>query len=127
MVFKSSKDTTVCIGHITNINLFQIDCIQYQESINLLMEGSAQEKMATNKKHFELFNTTAEFAKYDIQLWLGKPNVWYKGKKIETDTLRVYARLKYSNLALDSIQDILGLIATKSVEQNAYLCNYADF
>eukprot|EP00957_Ditylum_brightwellii_P097871 7453927-Ditylum_brightwellii.AAC.1 len=49
-IFKSSKDTTVCIRHITNINPFQINCTQYQESINLLMEGSAQEKVVTNKK-----------------------------------------------------------------------------
>eukprot|EP00957_Ditylum_brightwellii_P129065 9845183-Ditylum_brightwellii.AAC.1 len=97
-IFKSSKDTAVCIGHTMNINPFWIDCTQSQESMNLLMEGSAQEKVATNKK----------------------------GKKIETNALGVYARLNYSNLALDLIQDIAGSIATKSVEQNAYLVNYAD-
>eukprot|EP00957_Ditylum_brightwellii_P074078 5628886-Ditylum_brightwellii.AAC.1 len=52
-IFKSSKDMAVCIGHITNMNPFQIDCTQYQESINLLMERSAQEKVAANKKYFE--------------------------------------------------------------------------
>eukprot|EP00957_Ditylum_brightwellii_P165552 12603492-Ditylum_brightwellii.AAC.1 len=74
MIFKSSKDTTVCIGHIMNINPFRIDCTQYQESINLLMEGSAQEKVVANKKYFEWFDMTADFAKYYIQRWLGKPN-----------------------------------------------------
>eukprot|EP00957_Ditylum_brightwellii_P108886 8306677-Ditylum_brightwellii.AAC.1 len=64
------------------------------------MEGSVQEKVAANKKYFEQFTTMADFAKYDIQLQLGKPNAWYKGKKIET-----YA---------------LG-------EQITYLVHYADF
>eukprot|EP00957_Ditylum_brightwellii_P164506 12524473-Ditylum_brightwellii.AAC.1 len=91
MIFKSSKDTTVCIRHITNINPFRIDCTHYQESINLLMEGFAQEKVAANKNYFEWFNTIADFAKYDIQLQLGKLNVWYKG-------------------------DIASLFATKSME-----------
>eukprot|EP00957_Ditylum_brightwellii_P104538 7965382-Ditylum_brightwellii.AAC.1 len=117
------------------------------------MEGTVQEKVAPNKKYFEQFNTTADFAKYDIQLCVGNPNAWYKGKKIETNALGVYARLNYSYLALDLIQDIAGLIGTKSVvkfvlvslkfdkmikdnmekyknllwEQNAYLVSYADF
>eukprot|EP00957_Ditylum_brightwellii_P034997 2652799-Ditylum_brightwellii.AAC.1 len=65
-IFKSSKDTTVCIGHITNVNLFWVNCTQYQESINLLMEGSAQEKVAANKKYFDWFNTMTDFEKYDI-------------------------------------------------------------
>eukprot|EP00957_Ditylum_brightwellii_P136152 10383621-Ditylum_brightwellii.AAC.1 len=79
------------------------------------MEGPAQEKAAANKKYFEQFNMTADFAKYDTQLCVGKPNAWYKGKTIETDALGVYARLNYSNLAFDLIQDIAGLIATKSM------------
>eukprot|EP00957_Ditylum_brightwellii_P099016 7542777-Ditylum_brightwellii.AAC.2 len=49
-IFKSSKDTTVCIGHIMNINPFWINCTQYQESVNLLIEGSMQEEVAANKK-----------------------------------------------------------------------------
>eukprot|EP00957_Ditylum_brightwellii_P007756 586869-Ditylum_brightwellii.AAC.1 len=91
MVFKSSKDTMVCIGHLADINLFQIDCMQYQEHINLLMEGAAQEKVANDKKYFELFNMTEEHAKYDIQLHLGKPSMRFQGKKIKTDALSLYA------------------------------------
>eukprot|EP00957_Ditylum_brightwellii_P013512 1019182-Ditylum_brightwellii.AAC.1 len=117
------------------------------------MEGSVQEKVAANKKYFERFNMTTDFAKYDIQLCVGKRSSWYKGKKFETDALGVYAKLNYSNLALNLIQDIASVIATKSMvkfvsisskfnkmikdnmekyknlmrEQNAYLVNYADF
>eukprot|EP00957_Ditylum_brightwellii_P186251 14179014-Ditylum_brightwellii.AAC.1 len=82
-VFKNSKDTTVCIGHIRHINPFWIDCTQYQESINLLMEGSVQEKAAANKKNFEQFNMMTDFAKYIIQLCVGKLNAWYKEKKLK--------------------------------------------
>eukprot|EP00957_Ditylum_brightwellii_P020676 1559231-Ditylum_brightwellii.AAC.1 len=73
------------------------------------MEGSAQETVMANKRYFDQFNLTADFAKYDIQLRLGKPNAWYKGKKTEINALGVYARLNYSNLALNLIQDIAEL------------------
>eukprot|EP00957_Ditylum_brightwellii_P142459 10853322-Ditylum_brightwellii.AAC.2 len=79
------------------------------------MERSVQEKAAANKKYFEWFNTTSDFIKYDIQLCVGKLNAWCKGKKIETNALGVYARLNYSNLALNLIQDITSLIVTKSM------------
>eukprot|EP00957_Ditylum_brightwellii_P165030 12564442-Ditylum_brightwellii.AAC.1 len=69
-IFKSSKDTNVCIGNLTNLNPFQINQTQYQESINLLMEGAAQEKVALNAKYLKTFNMTAEIAKYDVQLRL---------------------------------------------------------
>eukprot|EP00957_Ditylum_brightwellii_P184507 14053379-Ditylum_brightwellii.AAC.1 len=38
-IFKSSKDTIVQIGHLTNLNLFCVDRNQYQETINELMEA----------------------------------------------------------------------------------------
>eukprot|EP00957_Ditylum_brightwellii_P053526 4056173-Ditylum_brightwellii.AAC.1 len=36
-IFKSSKDTTVCIGHLKNINPFRISRPQYREHINVLI------------------------------------------------------------------------------------------
>eukprot|EP00957_Ditylum_brightwellii_P180176 13724445-Ditylum_brightwellii.AAC.1 len=36
-IFKSSKDTIINIGHLTNLNPFYIDQNQYQDSINELM------------------------------------------------------------------------------------------
>eukprot|EP00957_Ditylum_brightwellii_P040677 3078804-Ditylum_brightwellii.AAC.1 len=117
------------------------------------MEGAAQEKVSSNTKYFGTFNTIAEIAKYDVQLHLNQPNVWYKGRKVETDALGVYAQLSYSMLALNLIQDIASIIGIKREvkfipsslkydkmikgnmekykdllrEQNAYLVNYIDF
>ena len=79
------------------------------------MELTAQEKVEKDKKYYELFNITAEHAKFDIQLCLGKPHVCHKGKKIKTDVLSVYARLNFANLALDLPKDISSIIATKSI------------
>eukprot|EP00957_Ditylum_brightwellii_P043665 3310089-Ditylum_brightwellii.AAC.1 len=78
------------------------------------MEGAVQEKVSSNVKYFEMVNMTAEIAKYDFQLRLNPPNIWYKGNKVETDALGVYACLSYSTLALDLIQDIASIIGTKS-------------
>eukprot|EP00957_Ditylum_brightwellii_P020456 1542040-Ditylum_brightwellii.AAC.1 len=49
MIFKTSKDTTVCIGHIKNMNPFWIDCTQYQESIYLDGRISARESSSQQK------------------------------------------------------------------------------
>eukprot|EP00957_Ditylum_brightwellii_P076160 5789383-Ditylum_brightwellii.AAC.1 len=78
------------------------------------MEGAAQEKVSLNANYFETFNTAAEIAKRDFQLCLNQPNIWYKGNKVETDVLGIYARLSYSTLALGLIQDIASIIGTKS-------------
>eukprot|EP00957_Ditylum_brightwellii_P162702 12389800-Ditylum_brightwellii.AAC.1 len=67
-IFKSSKDTAVYVGHLTNINPFRISWAQYQEHINLLMEATEQEKVEKDANYYELFNTNAEHAKFEIQL-----------------------------------------------------------
>eukprot|EP00957_Ditylum_brightwellii_P164817 12548410-Ditylum_brightwellii.AAC.1 len=75
------------------------------------MDGAAKEKVTANVTYFDLFNMTADHAKYDIQLRLNRPNLWYKGKKVKTDALGDNTE-KYKDLLR---------------EQNAYLVNYADF
>eukprot|EP00957_Ditylum_brightwellii_P170962 13013153-Ditylum_brightwellii.AAC.1 len=93
-----------------------------------------------------------EHAKYNIQLHLGNLSMKFQGKKIETNALSMYTQLNFANLALDLIQDIAKLIATKSMvkfvptslkynkmikdntehyenllrEQNTYLVHYTD-
>eukprot|EP00957_Ditylum_brightwellii_P204739 15340646-Ditylum_brightwellii.AAC.1 len=78
IIFKSLKDTMVCIGHLTNINPFQISRMQYQEHINLLMEVTVQEKVGKDAIYCKLFNMTVEHAKFDIQLQLRELNTCYK-------------------------------------------------
>eukprot|EP00957_Ditylum_brightwellii_P206888 15350427-Ditylum_brightwellii.AAC.1 len=78
------------------------------------MEEAVQEKVSSDAKYFDTFNMTAEIAKYDVQLHLNQPIIWYKGNKVETDVLGVYAHLSYSTLALNLIQDIASTIGTKS-------------
>eukprot|EP00957_Ditylum_brightwellii_P046483 3527636-Ditylum_brightwellii.AAC.1 len=152
-IFKSSKDMTVCIWTSNSINPFRISRSQYQEHIKVLMEARAQEKVEKGKIYYELFNMISDHAKFDIQLCLGKPNVCHESKKIEMDTLSVYARLNFANLELDLLQDISSIITTKNIvkfiptslkyeqmikdntghyktllrQQNVYLVNYADF
>eukprot|EP00957_Ditylum_brightwellii_P112513 8577532-Ditylum_brightwellii.AAC.1 len=92
-IFKSLKDTAVCIGHLANISPFWISRTQYQEHINLLLEATVQEKVEKDAKYYKLFNTAVGHAKFDIQLYLGKQNVCYEGKQIKTDALSVYVRL----------------------------------
>eukprot|EP00957_Ditylum_brightwellii_P018407 1385258-Ditylum_brightwellii.AAC.1 len=79
------------------------------------MEVTAQEKAEKDKTYYKLFNTTADHAKFDIQLCLGKPNVHHKGKRIETDVLSVYARLNFMNLMLALLQDVSSIIMAKSI------------
>eukprot|EP00957_Ditylum_brightwellii_P048332 3668086-Ditylum_brightwellii.AAC.1 len=153
MIFKSSKDAIVQISHLTNLNPFQTDCIQYQEMINGLIEAVAINYVKKDPKFFELYNTTKDHVKFDIQLRPGHPAVRQNNKKIETDAFAVYVRHQFSNLSLALLQEIAPLISSKYEakfvlislkfntmikdnvmhyanlikEENAYLGNYADF
>eukprot|EP00957_Ditylum_brightwellii_P179853 13701054-Ditylum_brightwellii.AAC.1 len=152
-IFKSSKDTIVQIGHLTNLNPFWIDHNQYQETINVLMEVVAIECIGKDQHFFELYNTTKDHAKYKIQLHPGHPVVHQNNKKIKTDAVAVYARHHFLNLSLKLIQEISPLISSKTKakfvpislkfdmmikdnvthyanlikEQNTYLGNYVNF
>eukprot|EP00957_Ditylum_brightwellii_P056656 4294114-Ditylum_brightwellii.AAC.1 len=54
MIFKSSKDTIVNIGHLMNLNPFYIDKNQYKDSINKLMEAVSIKKEQKDQKFFKL-------------------------------------------------------------------------
>eukprot|EP00957_Ditylum_brightwellii_P064474 4893032-Ditylum_brightwellii.AAC.1 len=69
--FKSSKENVVCIGHLTNINPQRIDCIQYQDQINELLDAIADEKHAKDPTFYEMHQMTSEFAKYHVHLRTG--------------------------------------------------------
>eukprot|EP00957_Ditylum_brightwellii_P133679 10192002-Ditylum_brightwellii.AAC.1 len=117
------------------------------------MEVVVIERVEKDPKFFELYNTTKDHAKFEIQLCPCCPGVCQNNKKIETDAIAVYARHQFSNLSLELLQEIASLISTKSEaefvlislefdtmikdnvmhyanlikEQNTHLGNYADF
>eukprot|EP00957_Ditylum_brightwellii_P130712 9971634-Ditylum_brightwellii.AAC.1 len=64
MIFKSSKDNVVCIGHLTNINLQRIDRTQYQDQINELLDAITDEKHKKDPTFYKMHQTTSKFARY---------------------------------------------------------------
>eukprot|EP00957_Ditylum_brightwellii_P032532 2465012-Ditylum_brightwellii.AAC.1 len=42
MILCCSKETLTCIGYLTSINSFRVDRLGYQDSINGLLEGTAE-------------------------------------------------------------------------------------
>eukprot|EP00957_Ditylum_brightwellii_P192679 14671306-Ditylum_brightwellii.AAC.1 len=77
------------------------------------MEAVAIKRGEKDPKFFELYNTTKDHAKFEIQLCPGCPAVRKNSKKIETDAIAVYARHQFSNLSLKLLQEIASLISTK--------------
>eukprot|EP00957_Ditylum_brightwellii_P009247 699710-Ditylum_brightwellii.AAC.1 len=99
------------------------------------MEGVAQEKVPSNTTYFKMFNTTAEIAKYDVQLSLNGPNIWYEGNKVETDVLGdiasiigtksevkfIPSSLKYDNMIKDNTEKYKDLLRDQSGLMEAML------
>eukprot|EP00957_Ditylum_brightwellii_P028583 2159937-Ditylum_brightwellii.AAC.1 len=153
MIFKSSKDNAVCTGHLTHLNLICIDCAQYQDDINELMEALAYKKEQKDAKFYKKHNTIKEFAKFQIHLRTGKAYVKENNHCYETDAIGIYVCQQFATLSLELLHKTAMMIATKSKikfvplelkfdymiknnvehyktlvrEQNAYLTNCADF
>ena len=66
-IFSSTKEMVQCLGCLTKINLFCIDCIGCQELVNKLMVGAAKEKVQQDI-NYEKYNTTTKLAKFDVQV-----------------------------------------------------------
>eukprot|EP00957_Ditylum_brightwellii_P094145 7167858-Ditylum_brightwellii.AAC.1 len=62
-MFRSTKESIQCLGHLTNMNPLHDDCAAYQELINGMLAGIAKKKLEENKLFHALYNTTAELAK----------------------------------------------------------------
>eukprot|EP00957_Ditylum_brightwellii_P079805 6069339-Ditylum_brightwellii.AAC.1 len=112
--FKSSKDNAVCIGHLTHLNPIRIDCAQYQDDINELMEALADEKEQKNSKFYGKHNTTKEFAKFQIHLRTGKAYVKENNQRYETNMIGVYDHQQFATLSLELLHKTALMIATKS-------------
>eukprot|EP00957_Ditylum_brightwellii_P003850 292339-Ditylum_brightwellii.AAC.1 len=70
-IFKSSKDNAVCIGHLTNINPQRIDCTQYQDQINKILDAIVDEKREKDLTFYKMNQTMSEYAKYHVHLRTG--------------------------------------------------------
>eukprot|EP00957_Ditylum_brightwellii_P090648 6903800-Ditylum_brightwellii.AAC.1 len=73
--------------HLTNINLQQIDCSQYQDQINKLLDAVAEEKHEHDPKFYEMHQTTSEFTKYHIHLYTDKAYMKVAKQKYETEAI----------------------------------------
>eukprot|EP00957_Ditylum_brightwellii_P033961 2572414-Ditylum_brightwellii.AAC.1 len=70
------------------------------------MEGSTQEKPEANKKYFEQFNTIADIAKYDIQLWLRQAKCLDIASLIATKSIVTFVptNLKFNKMMKDDTE-----------------------
>eukprot|EP00957_Ditylum_brightwellii_P191696 14593680-Ditylum_brightwellii.AAC.1 len=151
--FSSTKETVECLGHLTNINLFRMNHAGYQELINVLLIGAAMEKVQSNEKLFEKFNTTVMHMKYDVQVRIFLPANSVRGGKVQTNALAIFAQMTFAKLSCEPLEDTLAMIGNKNkvtfvplglkydqtikdnathylnllCEQNTHLKNYADF
>jgi hypothetical protein len=152
-IFKSSKDNMVCIGHLTNINPQRIDCTQYQDQINKLLDAIAEEKHEKDPTFYKMHQTTSEYANYHVHLCTGSAFVKVAIQRYTREAIRVFVRQPFLMLAPELMQEIAPMILLKSKvkfvpatlkydpmiknnvdnyktlirEQNSYLINYADF
>ena len=152
-MFKSSKDNVVCIGHLMNINPQRINCTQYQDQINKLLDAIADKKHEKDLTFYKMHQTTSEYAKYHVHPYTGSAFVMVARQKYKTEAIGVLARQPLLMLAIELMQEIAPIILIKSEvkfvmatlkydpmiknnvdhyktlkrEQNAYLTKYADF
>eukprot|EP00957_Ditylum_brightwellii_P009049 683800-Ditylum_brightwellii.AAC.1 len=112
-IFKSLKDNAVCISHLTHLNPICIDCAQYQDDINELMEVLADEKEQKDEKIYGKHNTTKEFAKFQIHLRTGKAYAKENNQRYETDAIGVYGCQQFATLSLEFLHKTASMIATK--------------
>eukprot|EP00957_Ditylum_brightwellii_P120456 9190561-Ditylum_brightwellii.AAC.1 len=73
------------------MNPLRFDCTAYQELINDLFAGIAEEKLEENELFYELYDTTAELAKIDIQIRMSNPMNSTNGKRVQTSVLAIFA------------------------------------
>ena len=67
-IFKSSKDNVVSIGLLTNVNPQRIDCTQYQDQINKLLDAIADKKHKKDPTFYKMHQATSKFARYHAHL-----------------------------------------------------------
>eukprot|EP00957_Ditylum_brightwellii_P195369 14885368-Ditylum_brightwellii.AAC.1 len=88
VIFKSSKDNVVCIGHLTTINHQRIDCTQYQDQINELLDAIADKKHEKDLTFYEMHHTTSKYAKHHIHLRTSSAFVKVAQQRYETEAIR---------------------------------------
>eukprot|EP00957_Ditylum_brightwellii_P131244 10009803-Ditylum_brightwellii.AAC.1 len=95
------------------MNPTQVYRVAYQELINNLLAGVAQEKVDENKHFYKPYNTTAALAKVDIQSRMTTPTT-NKGQKVQTNALAVYAWLLFARITRDLLEKVAPMITNKS-------------
>eukprot|EP00957_Ditylum_brightwellii_P135993 10370784-Ditylum_brightwellii.AAC.1 len=98
-IFKSSKGNVVCIDHLTNINPQRIDCTQYQDQINGLLDAITDKKHEKDPTFYEMHQTTSKYAKYHVHLRTGSPFIKIAQQRYKTEAIGVFVRQPFSMLA----------------------------
>eukprot|EP00957_Ditylum_brightwellii_P098365 7494888-Ditylum_brightwellii.AAC.1 len=79
-IYRSSKDTVVCIGHLTGANQNTVHRLGYQDDINDLLDKELDDLDEEGmEEYLEMYGTNAEGAVYDIQIRTGNPQYHNSG------------------------------------------------
>eukprot|EP00957_Ditylum_brightwellii_P056400 4275351-Ditylum_brightwellii.AAC.1 len=95
------------------MNPTQVDRVSYQELINNLLAGVAQEKVDKNERFYEPYNATVALAKVDIQIRMSTLTN-NKGQKVQTNALAVYAWLQFARITRDLLEEVAPIITNTS-------------
>eukprot|EP00957_Ditylum_brightwellii_P195611 14905050-Ditylum_brightwellii.AAC.1 len=87
-IFESSKNNVVCIGHLLIINPLHIDCTQYQDQINELLDAIADKKHKKDLTFYKRHQTTSEYAKYHVHLCTDSTFVKIVQQRYKTEAIR---------------------------------------
>eukprot|EP00957_Ditylum_brightwellii_P082278 6256075-Ditylum_brightwellii.AAC.1 len=86
MIYRSSKDILVCVGHLMGSNQNAVHRLGYQDDINNLLEKALDELDKDGmEEYLETYGTNAEDAVYDIQIRTGNPNTTMMGQRVESE------------------------------------------
>eukprot|EP00957_Ditylum_brightwellii_P134811 10278518-Ditylum_brightwellii.AAC.1 len=116
------------------------------------MAGTTKEKVQQDNKFYKKYNTTAELAKFDVQVRMANPTGSYNNNKVQMIALAIFAQGPYAKISSKLMEDVVEMIRNKNEikfvllslkydqtikdnknhysnllhKQNAYLVNYVD-
>eukprot|EP00957_Ditylum_brightwellii_P014590 1099129-Ditylum_brightwellii.AAC.1 len=118
-IYRSSKDTVVCIGHLTGANQNVVHRLGYQDDIDNSLDKALDDLNKEGmEEYLETYGTNTEDAVYNIQIRTGNPNIMIMGQCVESEVMSIYARKSHFNKLLpNATQKYADLLR----EQNLYL------
>eukprot|EP00957_Ditylum_brightwellii_P158296 12049282-Ditylum_brightwellii.AAC.1 len=86
VIYRLSKDTVACIGHLTGANQSAVHRQGYQDNINDLLDKTLDDlNKEGTEEYLETYGTNAKDAVYNIQIRTGNPNIMIMGQRVESE------------------------------------------